>query len=186
MPPPVPGGGGSSPNGNWHRFLATGYGPPWEGIQGTGITATGVDLRDAPHLHIVAVDPDVIPLHTKMLIDPNPYGKGTVFQAEDTGGAINGKHIDIYFWRGQAAATRWGSRYVMISFLGRGSPPVTAGGGGGALRPMPAHIRLEGPPIRRDQFHGDYSRIVLASSRNWKAANRYLHEAGRAIASIRQ
>ena len=40
----------------------------------------------------VAVDPKVIPLHTKLVID----GYDTVFEALDTGYGVNGKHVDIF------------------------------------------------------------------------------------------
>ena len=40
----------------------------------------------------VAVDPHVIPLHTKLVID----GYDTVFEARDTGSGVDGHHIDIY------------------------------------------------------------------------------------------
>src|SRR5690606_39187560 len=60
-----------------------------------GITYTGIDVSDTitpPETNgrrIVAVDPNVIPLHSLVLID------GEEFQAEDTGGAIKGNRIDI-------------------------------------------------------------------------------------------
>ena len=40
----------------------------------------------------VAVDPSVIPLHTKLVID----GYDAVFEARDTGSGVDGQHIDIY------------------------------------------------------------------------------------------
>lgn len=63
-------------------------------IQGktTMTTATGATLAKG----IVAVDPKVIPLHTKMYIasDTFEYGYGS---AEDTGGAIKGNIVDLAF-----------------------------------------------------------------------------------------
>ncbi len=53
-------------------------------------TATGIDLRKNPN--VIAVDPSVIPLGSKVWVE----GYGT-FTAGDTGGAINGKKIDIHF-----------------------------------------------------------------------------------------
>lgn len=53
----------------------------------TGITATGTPVVEG---RTIAVDPDVIPYGTKVIIG------GHVFTAEDCGGAIKGKHIDIY------------------------------------------------------------------------------------------
>jgi 3D (Asp-Asp-Asp) domain-containing protein len=53
----------------------------------TGLTATGRQVR----VGYVAVDPRVIPLHSTVHVD----GFGT-YQAEDTGGAVKGRHVDIY------------------------------------------------------------------------------------------
>jgi 3D (Asp-Asp-Asp) domain-containing protein len=106
-------GGSFSGGGEW---LATAYGPPWEGIQGTGITATGIDLRPARRAYIVAVDPSVIPLGSYVHVSPNPWGDDAItFLAGDTGGAILGKHIDIYDWEGRAAQNAWGARHVTVT-----------------------------------------------------------------------
>jgi 3D (Asp-Asp-Asp) domain-containing protein len=55
---------------------------------------------------IVAVDPSVIPLGTHMTIPG--YGDGV---AADTGGAIAGARIDLWFPT-RAEALAWGSRTV--------------------------------------------------------------------------
>ncbi len=63
------------------------YLPPYT----TMTTATGQTLRKG----IVAVDPKVIPLHTKMFITGSvEYGYGI---AEDTGGAIKGNIVDLAY-----------------------------------------------------------------------------------------
>ena len=63
------------------------YLPPYTSMT----TATGATLRKG----IVAVDPRVIPMHTKMFITGSiEYGLGV---AEDTGGAIKGNIIDLAF-----------------------------------------------------------------------------------------
>lgn len=56
-----------------------------------GITASGV--RTEPGI-TVAVDPAVIPLGSDVLVD---YGDGEIhyYRADDTGGAIKGRHIDL-------------------------------------------------------------------------------------------
>ena len=51
-------------------------------------TASGVYPKSN---HTIATDPKVIPLGTEVVID------GVVYKAEDTGGAIKGNKIDIYF-----------------------------------------------------------------------------------------
>ncbi len=69
-----------------------------------GRTATGV--YTAPG--IVAVDPSVIPLGTRMTIPG--YGEGI---AADTGGAVHGNIIDLWFPT-VAQALQWGRRTVTI------------------------------------------------------------------------
>ncbi len=113
----TPPAGSFTGGGEW---LATAYGPPWEGIQGTGITTTGIDLRPAKPAYIIAVDPSVIPLGSYVHVSPNPWGNDAItFLAADTGGAILGKHIDIYDWEGRAAQTAWGSRHVTVTAAAR-------------------------------------------------------------------
>jgi 3D (Asp-Asp-Asp) domain-containing protein len=115
--PGVPCAQGASPlwagrSGSW---LATSYGPPWGGIEGSGVTATGVDLRSAPSKLEIAVDPSVIPLGSWVYVQPNPFGTAQPFYAGDTGGAIRGRHIDIYDWRGRASQQAWGVRAVTVT-----------------------------------------------------------------------
>jgi 3D (Asp-Asp-Asp) domain-containing protein/acid phosphatase family membrane protein YuiD len=125
------------------RFTATSYGPPWGGIQGTGVTATGVNLRGAPHRSGIAVDPRVIPLGSRVKVHPNPFGYDGYFTAFDTGGAIKGHHIDFYDWRGRAAQNGWGARTVRISTGGGGggSRHGGGGGGGGSSRSRNAYVQ---------------------------------------------
>lgn len=71
---------------------------------GGGRTATGVVAQPG----VIAVDPSVIPLGTKVYIP----GVG-VLLAEDTGGAIRGNRIDICMsslWQ----ADQWGIRTIQI------------------------------------------------------------------------
>jgi TP901 family phage tail tape measure protein len=96
-------------------YTATSYGPPWGGIQGNGQTRTGVDLRGGPHRYIVAVDPSMISLKSKVYVNPNPFGYGGQFSAEDTGGAIKGRRLDFYDWRGRARQQEWGKQPVSVS-----------------------------------------------------------------------
>ena len=129
--------GASVPSGPGGEWLATAYGPPWEGIQGTGITTTGIDLRPAKPAYIIAVDPAVIPLGTYVHVSPNPFGDDAInFEAADTGGAIVGKHIDIYDWRGRAAQDAWGARQVSVT-------PGVKTGAGNVLQSTPG-ATLEG------------------------------------------
>ncbi len=70
-----------------------------------GNTATGAPVGYG----IVAVDPSVIPLGTRMTIPG--YGEGV---AADTGGAIQGATIDVWVPTAAAAAA-WGRRTVTIT-----------------------------------------------------------------------
>ncbi len=69
-------------------------------------TATGAYLKKG----VVAVDPRVIPMHTKMYIPG--YGFG---QAEDTGGAVKGNRIDLAF--DDIRKGNWSRRDVMIYII---------------------------------------------------------------------
>ncbi|TMM00898.1 MAG: hypothetical protein E6G02_13330 [Actinobacteria bacterium] len=70
-----------------------------------GHTATGAPVGYG----VVAVDPSVIPLGTRMTIPG--YGEGV---AADTGGAIQGAVIDLWFPTAAGAAS-WGRRTVTIT-----------------------------------------------------------------------
>jgi 3D (Asp-Asp-Asp) domain-containing protein len=77
---------------------STGYSLP-------GHTATGL----AVGWGVVAVDPSVIPLGTKLTIPG--YGDGV---AADTGGGVRGADIDLWF-PSLATARAWGRRTVTIT-----------------------------------------------------------------------
>lgn len=89
--------------------LATAYTASCEGCSGT--TATGVDLKANPDEKVIAVDPNVIPLGSKVYVEG--YGYAT---AEDTGGAIKGNRIDVFIPT-EGAAISFGKREVNIKVL---------------------------------------------------------------------
>lgn len=60
--------------------------------------------------HTIAVDTSVIPLGTKVLYN------GTEYVAEDTGSAIKGNKIDIYF-DNHSDALSWGKRTIEIEVV---------------------------------------------------------------------
>ncbi len=94
--PSVPSGPPAS--GTRMTVSSTGYSLP-------GTTATGIPVGWG----VVAVDPSVIPLGTRMYIPG--YGEGV---AADTGSAVRGREIDLWFpTRAQALA--WGRRTVTIT-----------------------------------------------------------------------
>lgn len=168
------------------RCISTAYGPPWEGIQGTGVTATGIDLRLGQHYYIIAVDPRVIPLHSHCAVDPNPFGLVVVFRAEDTGGAILGNHIDFYDWRGRAKQLAWGKRYVDVTILGQGAIPVqpnapSSGGSGYPSLPTPetAHA-LDG------DSRYDYSQYITVAGHNITRGSTYVRKAADVMRNLRK
>lgn len=77
----------------------------------TGRTATGLNLRANPSLKVIAVDPKVIPLGSKVWVDGYGYAV-----AADTGGAIRGNKIDV-FMPNESDCYRWGVRQVLIKIL---------------------------------------------------------------------
>ena len=77
----------------------------------SGITRTGIDLRSNPNQKVIAVDPSVIPLGSKVWVE----GYGTAI-AGDTGGAIKGNKIDVFIPT-QGEALKWGRKNVTIKVL---------------------------------------------------------------------
>lgn len=88
---------------------ATAYTAYCTGCSGT--TATGIDLRDNPNQRVIAVDPRVIPLGSKVWVEG--YGEAI---AGDTGGAIKGNKIDVFIPT-QESAMAWGVKTVKIRIL---------------------------------------------------------------------
>jgi uncharacterized protein YabE (DUF348 family) len=77
----------------------------------SGKTAIGIDLHANPGAKIIAVDPSVIPLGTKVYVEGYGYAV-----AADTGTRIKGNKIDVFF-ASQSDAYRWGQRTVKIKIL---------------------------------------------------------------------
>ncbi|KAA0966358.1 LysM peptidoglycan-binding domain-containing protein [Sporosarcina sp. ANT_H38] len=88
---------------------ATAYTANCEGC--TGITAAGIDLLSNPNQKVIAVDPTVIPMGTRVWVEG--YGEAI---AGDTGGAIKGKKIDVYM-ENEQDALNWGRKTVTIKIL---------------------------------------------------------------------
>jgi 3D (Asp-Asp-Asp) domain-containing protein len=76
-----------------------------------GKTAYGIDLKKNPDVKLIAVDPKVIPLGTKVWVEG--YG---IAIAGDTGGSIKGNKIDI-FMKTKKQAYNWGRKNVVIKIL---------------------------------------------------------------------
>ena len=79
---------------------------------GGTLTATGSKpVYNPGGISTIAVDPNVIPLGSKVYVS----GYGTAIAA-DTGGAINGNIIDVYF-NSEADCIAWGRRTVTVEIL---------------------------------------------------------------------
>ncbi|HET6350567.1 MAG TPA: 3D domain-containing protein [Coriobacteriia bacterium] len=87
------------------RVETTGYSSQQSDIN--DITATGAKAVKG----VIAVDPDVIPLGTHVYVPGYGYAV-----AADTGGAIDGRRIDLCF-RTVSECMRWGRRSVTITIL---------------------------------------------------------------------
>ncbi|MED4476185.1 3D domain-containing protein, partial [Oceanobacillus caeni] len=91
------------------QATATAYTANCDGC--SGITSTGVDLNANPNAKVIAVDPSVIPLGSKVYVDGYGYAV-----AADTGGSIKGNKIDVHVPT-KAEAYKWGNRTVNVTIL---------------------------------------------------------------------
>jgi len=85
------------------------YGPMKGKPKEVGVTARGTVARHGT----IAADPKVYPFGTRLVIPG--YGTGVV---EDVGGAIKGRHIDVWFPSHQAAL-KWGRRMLKVEKLAK-------------------------------------------------------------------
>lgn len=74
---------------------------------GTGITASGTRATEG---RTIAADTSILPMGTKVKINGHEY------TVEDRGGAVNGRHIDVYY-NSHSEALDWGVRYVEVFVL---------------------------------------------------------------------
>ncbi|RLL42811.1 LysM peptidoglycan-binding domain-containing protein [Oceanobacillus piezotolerans] len=88
---------------------ATAYTADCEGC--SGVTYTGVDLNKNRNAKVIAVDPNVIPLGSKVYVEG--YGYAT---AADIGGAIKGNKIDLHVPT-TSEAKQWGVRTVDVTIV---------------------------------------------------------------------
>ena len=95
------------------RMKATSYtvGPPHTPTT-SGITASGMKVKRDPNGYsTVAVDPNVIPLGTRLYVEGYGYAI-----AADTGGAVKGNIIDLYFPPEQMGRS-WSTHYTNVYIL---------------------------------------------------------------------
>ena len=96
-------------SGRTITLVATAYSPAGNGQWGMKTATPGVNCRYG----IVAVDPRVIPLGTRLYVPG--YGNCV---ALDTGGAIKGNRIDL-FYPTEHQASDYGRKRVTVTILGR-------------------------------------------------------------------
>ncbi len=77
-------------DGGWSAGVGLRYVPP------PGITFAPGPSRPLSYLRSVAVDPRLIPLGSHIFIPAYEAVNGGWFEADDTGGAIIGRHIDVF------------------------------------------------------------------------------------------
>ncbi|OLS41133.1 3D domain-containing protein [Bacillus sp. MRMR6] len=98
---------GAAPAGEAFYVTATAYSPEESGTY----TALGYNIQANPNMKLIAVDPSVIPLGSRVWVEG--YGEAI---AGDTGGAIKGYKIDLLMPT-KAAALQWGRRTVKVIVL---------------------------------------------------------------------
>ena len=77
----------------------------------SGITKTGINLKQNPDIKVIAVDPDVIKLGTKVYVEGYGYAI-----AGDIGSRL--KEIKLmYSFQRKADAFKWGRKNVKIKIL---------------------------------------------------------------------
>lgn len=96
-------------NGTEMVVTATAYTAYCTGCSGT--TAYGIDLRSNPDQKVIAVDPTIIPLGTKVWVEG--YGEAI---AGDVGSAIKGHKIDVFIPTYEGAM-EWGVKKVKIKII---------------------------------------------------------------------
>nr|WP_313638495.1 3D domain-containing protein [Paenibacillus sp.] len=109
------------------KVMATGYTAGYESTGKTskhpeyGITYSGVKVRrDKNTVSTIAADPKVIPLGSILYIPG--YGYGIV---ADTGSAIKGRKIDLYFATTKQVYKEWGKKSVVVQLIKRGNGTCT-------------------------------------------------------------
>lgn len=82
------------------------------------LTASGKKVERNPNgISTVAVDPRIIPIGTYLYIEGYGYAI-----AADTGSAIKGKKIDVYF-KSSSECYTWGRKNVKVRILGNSINP---------------------------------------------------------------
>lgn len=99
----------SAVSGKEITVKATAYTADCAGCSGT--TATGMDVKNNSSAKVIAVDPKVIPLGSKVYVEGYGYAV-----AGDTGGAIKGNRIDVLV-SSNDKAMQWGVRHIKVKIV---------------------------------------------------------------------
>lgn len=108
-----------------YKVLATGYTAGYESTGKTpahpayGITYSGVEVRRDLY-STIAADPDVFPIGTILFIPG--YGYGVV---ADTGSAIQGYRLDLYYKTVKAVYDQWGKKRLDVYLIKRGDGDIS-------------------------------------------------------------
>jgi 3D (Asp-Asp-Asp) domain-containing protein len=109
------------------KVTATGYTAGYESTGKTakhpeyGITYSGVKVRrDKNTISTIAADPKVLPLGSILYVPD--YGYAVV---ADTGSAIKGRKIDLYFATTKQVYKEWGKKSVVVHLIKRGNGKCT-------------------------------------------------------------
>ncbi|MBN2248205.1 MAG: G5 domain-containing protein [Coriobacteriia bacterium] len=112
-------GAAAPASGETMQVVATAY-TPWDpGCGGLSVIERKIAMLGIPAgWGVIAVDPSVIPLGTRLYVPGYGYA-----YAADTGGAIKGARIDVCYWSGgpsvaHATAMGWGRRTITVTILG--------------------------------------------------------------------
>lgn len=107
-------------------MVATGY---YAGVESTGkhpghpeygITRSGIKVkRDESGLSTIAADPKIFPMGSVLYIPG--YGYGIV---ADTGGAIKGKKIDLFYNTKEDIYKEWGKKKLNVYLVKKGDGKV--------------------------------------------------------------
>ncbi|CDQ37783.1 hypothetical protein M948_08975 [Virgibacillus sp. CM-4] len=98
-----------SQGGKTYTMSASAYTASCSGC--SGFTTTGINLNANPNKKVIAVDPSVIPLGSRVWVEG--YGEAI---AGDTGGHIVGNRIDVHVPSKQAAYN-WGRKTVTVKVI---------------------------------------------------------------------
>ncbi|RDU38178.1 hypothetical protein DRW41_01000 [Neobacillus piezotolerans] len=74
----------------------------------SGITSTGINLKKNPNAKVISVDPNLIPLGTKVYVPG--YGEAI---AGDKGSSVRGNKIDVFI-PDHKKALQWGTKTIKI------------------------------------------------------------------------